>query len=78
MDDVRGVPLPPSRLGKIESWHQFLRNRTLLENDELHGDIAWKIGDIVICCNELRKHESISNPPFADPSLSRRQSILLS
>lgn len=77
MDDVRGVPLPPSRLAESEIWHQCLRNRTLVENDELHGDIAWKIGDIVTCRNELRKHESISNPPFADPSLSRRQSILL-
>src|SRR5690606_12643885 len=32
MDHVRGAPLHPQTQGKIERWHQTLKNRVLLEN----------------------------------------------
>ena len=35
MDHVRGAPYHPQTQGKIERWHQTLKNRILLEN---YGD----------------------------------------
>ena len=32
MDHVRGAPYHPQTQGKIERWHQTLKNRILLEN----------------------------------------------
>ena len=32
MDHVRGAPNHPQTQGKIERWHQTLKNRILLEN----------------------------------------------
>ena len=37
MSHVRGAPYHPQTQGKIERWHQTLKNRTLLENDFLTG-----------------------------------------
>jgi transposase InsO family protein len=41
MKHVRGAPCHPQTQGKIERWHQTLKNRILLENyylpDELEG-----------------------------------------
>ncbi len=37
MDHVRGAPGHPQTQGKIERWHQTLRNRVLLENHYLPG-----------------------------------------
>ena len=39
MDHVRGAPLHPQTQGKIERWHQTLKNRILLENYYLPGDL---------------------------------------
>ena len=38
MDHVRGAPYHPQTQGKIERWHQTLKNRVLLENYFLPGD----------------------------------------
>src|SRR3954463_8653723 len=46
-DHVRGAPLHPQTQGKIERWHQTLKNRILLENYYLPGDLEQKIGDFV-------------------------------
>jgi putative transposase len=35
----RGVPFHPQTQGKIERWHQTLKNRILLENDVLPCDL---------------------------------------
>ena len=35
MDHVRGVPNHPQSQGKIERWHQAMKNRILLENYDL-------------------------------------------
>ena len=39
MEHVRGAPYHPQTQGKIERWHQTLKNRTWLENYYLPGDL---------------------------------------
>ena len=43
MDHVRGAPYHPQTQGKIERWHQTLKNRILLENYFLPGDLTQQI-----------------------------------
>ena len=47
MSHVRGAPMHPQTQGKIERWHQTLKNRILLENHHLPGDLEQMIGDFV-------------------------------
>lgn len=77
MDHVRGAPLHPQTQGKIERWHQTLKNRILLENYYLPGDLEQKIGDFVTYYNHLRYHESIGNLTPADVYFGRGQTILM-
>jgi putative transposase len=77
MDHVRGAPLHPQTQGKIERWHQTLKNRILLENYYLPGDLEQKVGDFVAHYNHLRYHESIGNLTPADVYFGRGQTILL-
>ena len=77
MHHVRGAPCHPQTQGKIERWHQTLKNRILLENYYLPGDLEHKIGDFVAHYNHLRYHESIANLTPADVYFGRRQTILL-
>ena len=44
MDHVRGAPHHPQILGKIERWHQTLKNRILLENYYRPRDLEKQIG----------------------------------
>ena len=67
----------PETQGKIERWHQTLKNRILLENYYLHGELEAKIGDFVAYYNHLRYHESIANLTPADVYFGRGQTILL-
>ncbi len=39
IEHVRGAPYHPQTQGKIERWHQTLRNRILLEHYYLPGDL---------------------------------------
>lgn len=77
MEHVRGAPMHPQTQGKIERWHQTLKNRILLENYYLPGDLEQKIGDFVAYYNHLRYHESIGNLTPADVYFGRGQTILL-
>ena len=43
MDHVRGAPYHPMTQGKIERWHQTLKNRILLENYYLPGDLEAQV-----------------------------------
>ena len=43
MAHVRGAPYHPMTQGKIERWHQTLKNRILLENYFLPGDLEAQI-----------------------------------
>ena len=44
---VRGAPCHPQTQGKIERWHQTLKNRILLENYYLPGDLEAQIARFV-------------------------------
>jgi transposase InsO family protein len=77
MQHVRGAPYHPMTQGKIERWHQTLKNRILLENYYLPGDLEAQIGDFVAYYNHLRYHESIANLTPADVYFGRGQTILL-
>jgi len=76
MDHVRGAPYHPQTQGKIERWHQTLKNRILLENYFLPGDLKGQIGKFISYYNHHRYHESINNLTPADVYFGRGQSIL--
>ncbi len=74
---IRGAPYHPMTQGKIERWHQTLKNRILLENYYLPGDLENQIKAFVDHYNCHRYHESLGNLTPADVYLGRGQSILL-
>jgi len=76
MDHVRGAPYHPQTQGKIERWHQTLKNRILLENYFFPGDLKAQIEAFVDHYNHHRYHESIDNLTPADVYFGRGQSIL--
>ena len=76
MDHVRGAPYHPQTQGKIERWHQTLKNRILLENYFLPGDLKGQIGRFIDQYNNHRYHESLKNLTPADVYFGRGQSIL--
>ena len=73
---VRGAPYHPMTQGKIERWHQTLKNRILLENYFLPGDLETQIAAFVDYYNNHRYHESIDNLTPADVYFGRRKAIL--
>jgi transposase InsO family protein len=62
--------------GKIERWHQTLKNRILLENYFLPGDLEAQIAAFVDDYNHRRYHESIDNLTPADVYFARGPTIL--
>jgi len=77
MVHVRGAPCHPQTQGKIERWHQTLKNRILLENYYLPGDLKAQIARFVEHYNYTRYHESLQNLTPADVYFGRDQTILL-
>ena len=77
MNHVRGAPYHPMTQGKIERWHQTLKNRILLENYYLPGDLEAEIGAFITDYNHLRYHESLGNLTPADVYFERGQTILI-
>ena len=77
MEHVRGASYYPMTQGKIERWHQTLKNRILLENYYLPGDLEAQIEAFVTDYNHLRYHESIGNLTPADVYFGRGQTILI-
>jgi len=77
MEHVRGAPNHPQTQGKIERWHQTLKNRILLENYYLPGDLEAQIEAFVEHYNHNRYHESLNNLTPADVYFERGQTILL-
>lgn len=71
MSHVRGAPLHPQTQGKIERWHQTLKNRILLENSFLPGDLEAQIDAFVEHYNRQRYHESLNNVTPADAYFGR-------
>ena len=76
MDHVRGAPNHPQTQGKIERWHQTLKNRILLENYYLPGDLEGQIRAFVQHYNDRRYHESLGNVTPADVYFRRDQDII--
>lgn len=76
MDHVRGVPRHPQTQGKIERWHQTLKNRILLENYYLPEAREEAVADFINHYNHHRYHESLSNLAPADVYLGRDEAIL--
>ena len=77
MTHTRGAPYHPQTQGKIERWHQTLKNRILLENYFLPGDLENQIAAFVGHYNHQRYHESLNNLTPADVYTGRGQTILL-
>ena len=76
MSHVRGAPLHPQTQGKIERWHQTLKNRILLENYFLPGDLERQIEAFVEHYNHQRHHESLGNVTPADAYFGRASAII--
>ena len=76
MKHSRSAPYHPQTQGKIESWHQTLKNRILLENYFLPGDLEVQIEDFVDHSNLRRYHESLNNVTPADVYFGRDKAIL--
>jgi len=76
MGHVRGAPYHPQTQGKIERWHQTLKNRVLLNNYYLPSQLEYEIGQFIEYYNHQRYHESINNLTPADVYFGRDKSIL--
>ncbi len=77
MQPTRCAPYHPMTQGKIERWHQTLKNRILLENYYLPGDLETQIEAFVAHYNHHRYHESLRNLTPADVYFGRGQPILI-
>ena len=73
---IRGAPNHPQTQGKIERWHQSLKNRVLLENYFLPGQLEAAVAAFVDHYNHHRYHESLGNLTPADVYFGRGQAIL--
>jgi putative transposase len=74
---IRGAPNHPQTQGKIERWHQTLKNRILLENYYLPGDLEAQVGAFIGHYNHHRYHESLKNLTPAEVYFGRGQAALL-
>ena len=77
MQHTRGSLSHPQTQGKIERWHQTLKNRILLEKYFLPGNLEAQIAAFVEHYNHCRYHESLDNLTPADVYFGRGQTILL-
>ena len=76
MKHSRGAPYHPQTQGKIERWHQTLKNRILLESYFLPGDLEAQIEAFVDHYNHQRYHESLNNVTPSDVYFGRDKAIL--
>ena len=77
IEHVRGAPYRPQTQGKIERWHQTLKNRILLEHYYLPGDLERQASAFVAHYNHARFHESLDNLTPADVYFGRAEAVLL-
>ncbi len=75
IDHVRGAPHHPQTQGKIERRHQTLKNRVLLENYYLPGDLKGQIGAFIDHYNNHCYNESIGNVTPVDAYFGRHTAI---
>nr|WP_321463851.1 IS3 family transposase [uncultured Cohaesibacter sp.] len=76
MKQIHGAPGHPQTQGKIERWHQTLKNRILLENYFFPADLENEIAAFINHYNHHRYHESLGNLTPADVYFGRGQAIL--
>ena len=76
MAHIRGAPRHPQTQGKIERWHQTLKNRILLEHYYLPGALEAQVAAFVEHYNHLRAHESLGNLTPADVYFGRGKALL--
>lgn len=76
MRHIRFAPYHPKTQGKIERWHQTLKNRILLDNSYLPGDLEQRIAAFVTHYNHDRYHGSLDNLTPADVYFGHGQTIL--
>ncbi|PCJ96328.1 MAG: hypothetical protein COA45_11015 [Zetaproteobacteria bacterium] len=76
MDHTRGKPYHPMTQGKIERWHRTMKDKILLDNYYLPGDLKQQLGEFITNYNTRRYHESLNNLTPEDVWLGRGQSIL--
>ena len=76
MKHSRDAPYHPQTQGKIERWHQTLKNRILLEHYFLPGDLEAQIEAFVDHYNHQRYHESLNNVTPSDVYFGRDKAIL--
>lgn len=76
MAHIRSAPYHPQTQGKIERWHQTLKNRILLEHAYLPGELEARVAAFVTHYNQARAHESLDNLTPADVYLGRGEAIL--
>ena len=76
IEHIRGAPCHPQTQGKIERWHQTLKNRILLENYYLPGQLEAQVAAFVEHYNHRRCHESLGNLTPADVYFGRGAAIL--
>ncbi len=76
IEHIRGAPYHPQTQGKIERWHQTLKNRVLLNNYYLPRELEAEIAAFVENYNHERLHESLNNLTPADVYFGRGQQIL--
>src|SRR5258707_359260 len=73
---IRGRPYHPMTQGKIERYHRSMKNRILLDNYYLPGQLEQGIEEFVSYYNNCRYHESLDNLTPADVYFGRCQVIL--
>ncbi len=76
MTHTRGAPYHPQTQGKIERRHQTLKNRILLENYFLPGDLKAQVAAFIGHYNHQRYHESLRNVTPADAYYGRSDMII--
>jgi transposase InsO family protein len=76
IEHIRGAPYHPQTQGKIERWHQTLKNRILLNNYYLPRELEEQISAFIESYNNKRLHESLNNLTPADVYFGRAQAIL--
>ena len=76
MRHVRGAAFHPQTQGKIERRHQTLKNRILLKNYYLPGDLETQVEAFVEHYNHQRYHESLKNVTPADAYFGRAEAII--
>src|SRR5207244_358837 len=76
---IRHIPgrhYHPMTQGKIERYHRSMKNRILLDNYYLPGQLEQSIEEFVSYYNNCRYHESLDNLTPADVYFGRGRAIL--